>query len=61
MSPDQGRTATKYPSSPQPAQVLAEIATRFDKYALTYLGGVTLAAMVTTYHRVALSRHDLAS
>ena len=27
------------------------IATRFDKYALTYLGGVTLAAMVT-YHRV---------
>lgn len=27
------------------------IATRFDKYALTYLGGVTLAALVT-YHRV---------
>jgi putative transposase len=27
------------------------IATRYDKYALTYLGGVTLAALVT-YHRV---------
>lgn len=27
------------------------VATRFDKYALTYLGGVTLAALVT-YHRV---------
>jgi putative transposase len=27
------------------------IATRFDKYALTYLGGVTLAAIVT-YHRI---------
>jgi len=27
------------------------IATRYDKYALTYLGGVTLAAAIT-YHRV---------
>lgn len=27
------------------------IATRYDKYALTYLGGLTLAALVT-YHRV---------
>lgn len=27
------------------------IATRYDKYALTFLGGVTLAALVT-YHRV---------
>jgi putative transposase len=27
------------------------IATRYDKYALTYLGGVTLAAIIT-YHRV---------
>lgn len=27
------------------------IATRYDKYALTYLGGATLAALVT-YHRV---------
>lgn len=27
------------------------VATRFDKYALTYLGGVTLAALVI-YHRV---------
>lgn len=27
------------------------VATRYDKYALTYLGGVTLAAIVT-YHRV---------
>ena len=30
------------------------IATRYDKYALTYLGGVTLAALVT-YHRVRLA------
>jgi len=29
------------------------IATRFDKYALTYLGGVTLAATIT-YHRTHL-------
>jgi putative transposase len=27
------------------------IATRYDKYALTYLGGVTLASIIT-YHRV---------
>ena len=27
------------------------IATRYDKYGLTYLGGLTLAALVT-YHRV---------
>ena len=27
------------------------IATRYDKYALTYLGGVTLAAIIV-YHRV---------
>ncbi|BBX57787.1 transposase [Mycobacterium shottsii] len=27
------------------------VATRYDKYALTYLGGVTLAAIIT-YHRV---------
>jgi putative transposase len=27
------------------------VATRYDKYALTYLGGVTLAAVIT-YHRV---------
>lgn len=27
------------------------VATRYDKYALTYLGGVTLAAAIT-YHRV---------
>ena len=30
------------------------IATRFDKYALTYLGGVTLAATIS-YHRVHLA------
>jgi len=29
------------------------VATRYDKYALTYLGGVTLAAIVT-YHRTHL-------
>jgi transposase len=27
------------------------VATRYDKYALSYLGGVTLAAIIT-YHRV---------
>jgi putative transposase len=27
------------------------IAIRYDKYALTYLGGVLLAAMIT-YHRI---------
>ncbi|MGV0837585.1 IS5 family transposase, partial [Mycolicibacterium thermoresistibile] len=27
------------------------IATRYDKYALSYLGGVTLAAIIT-FHRV---------
>lgn len=30
------------------------IATRYDKYALSYLGGVTLAAMIT-YHRTHLA------
>jgi hypothetical protein len=33
-----------------------EVATRYDKYALTYLGGVTLAATITA-HRLRLHRH----
>ena len=42
----------------QPPQTLARIATRYDKYALTFLGGeVTNLAAAITHHRVPINRH----